>query len=100
MKCVSAVTFRPHLTPHKAPRSVAPAKALPAALWQLAAEVVEKPGTVEAPVSAVFIGAVVVTALSFGVAQALKPGIAKQEEMRERECVIESASHLRLTLFS
>ncbi|PSC75504.1 Small-conductance mechanosensitive ion channel [Micractinium conductrix] len=72
---------------HAGRRAVAPrAFAAPQQLWQLAeAAAAAKPGEVDAPISAIIIGAVVVTALSFAVSFGLKGGTDASIQMQERD---------------
>ncbi|KAL4443366.1 hypothetical protein ABPG75_011103 [Micractinium tetrahymenae] len=67
-------------------RRAAPVRAFaaPPELLQLAADTAA-PGTVDAPISAIVIGAVVVTALSFAVTLGLKPGTDAAIEMQKRD---------------
>ena len=72
-----------------APRRAAAAaprpRALPAQLLADLAEAVAKPGSVDAPIGAVVVGAVAVTAASFGASFALKPGADAAIAMAERD---------------
>lgn len=67
-------------------RRAAPVRAfaVPPELLQLAADT-PAPGTVDAPIGAIVIGAVVVTALSFAISLGLKPGTDAAIEMQKRD---------------
>ena len=62
-----------------------PPRALPAQLLADLAEAAAKPGSVDAPIGAIVVGAVVVTAASFAVSFGLKPGADAAAAMAERD---------------
>jgi hypothetical protein len=65
---------------------VAPRAFAPMEIVQLAADAAEKaPGTVDAPIWAIVVGAVVVTAASFALSAGLKSGTDAASQMQKRD---------------
>ncbi|PRW51054.1 hypothetical protein C2E21_5610 [Chlorella sorokiniana] len=82
----SLLACRPARRPAARRAPVAPRAFAPMEIVQLAADAAEKaPGTVDAPIWAIVVGAVVVTAASFALSAGLKSGTDAASQMQKRD---------------
>ncbi|KAL4854289.1 hypothetical protein ACK3TF_004979 [Chlorella vulgaris] len=66
-------------------RAVAPRAMLPDMVATIADAAAAAPGSVDAPIGAIVLGAIVVTGLSFAVSAGLKPGTDAAIEIQKRD---------------